>query len=78
MVSSRLEYSVTAISCRSRSCLLGIKTFAVMSNSEKAFSPDYSKTDRKIRKLQKKLAPQQSSSGFPLPDQRFAVQRNSD
>jgi putative transposase len=41
---------------------LGIKTFAVMSNSEKAFSPDYSNTDRKIRKLQRKLARQQKDS----------------
>lgn len=41
---------------------LGIKTFAVMSNGERAFSPDYSKTDRKIRKLQKKLARQQKGS----------------
>lgn len=37
---------------------LGIKTFAVMSNGEKAESPNYSKLDRKIRKLQKKLARQ--------------------
>jgi len=35
---------------------LGIKTFAVMSNAEKAESPDYKKLDRKIRQLQKKLA----------------------
>jgi putative transposase len=41
---------------------LGIKTFAVMSNGEKAESPDYSKQDRKIRKLQKKLARQQKDS----------------
>jgi putative transposase len=41
---------------------LGIKTFAVMSNGEKAVSPDYSKQDRKIRKLQRKLARQQKSS----------------
>lgn len=41
---------------------LGIKTFAVMSNGEKAISPDYSKKDRKIRKLQRKLARQQKSS----------------
>lgn len=32
---------------------LGIQTFAVMSNGEKAESPDYSKLDRKVRKLQK-------------------------
>jgi putative transposase len=41
---------------------LGIKTFAVMSNGDKAFSPDYSSTDRKIRKLQRKLARQQKDS----------------
>jgi putative transposase len=41
---------------------LGIKTFAVMSNGEKAISPEYSKTDRKIRKLQRKLARQQKGS----------------
>ena len=33
-----------------------------MSNGEKAVSPDYSKQDRKIRKLQRKLARQQKSS----------------
>lgn len=41
---------------------LGIKTFAVMSNGEKAESPNYSKLDRKIRKLQKKLARQPKDS----------------
>jgi putative transposase len=41
---------------------LGIKTFATMSNGEKAFSPSYSKADRKIRKLQRKLARQQKGS----------------
>lgn len=41
---------------------LGIKTFAVMSNGEKAFSPDYSKLDCKVRKLQKKLARQQQGA----------------
>ncbi|MGH1395684.1 MAG: RNA-guided endonuclease InsQ/TnpB family protein [Trichormus sp.] len=41
---------------------LGIKTFAVMSNGEKALSPDYSKKDRKIRKLQRNLARQQKGS----------------
>jgi putative transposase len=41
---------------------LGIKTFAVMSNGEKAKSPDYSKADRKIRKLQKQLARQVKGS----------------
>ncbi len=41
---------------------LGIKTFAVMSNGEKAFSPSYRALDRRIRKLQKKLARQQKDS----------------
>lgn len=41
---------------------LGIKNFAVMSNGEKAESPDYSRLDRKIRKLQKKLARQPKDS----------------
>jgi putative transposase len=41
---------------------LGIKTFAVMSNGEKAKSPNYSKLDIKIRKLQKKLARQPKDS----------------
>lgn len=37
---------------------LGLKTFAVLSNGEKFDSPDYAKHDRKIRKLQRKLARQ--------------------
>jgi putative transposase len=41
---------------------LGIKTFAFMSSGEKAESPGYSKPDRKIRKLQKKLARQVKGS----------------
>ncbi|MEH2360687.1 RNA-guided endonuclease InsQ/TnpB family protein [Nostoc sp.] len=41
---------------------LGIKTFAVMSNGEKAESPNYSKLDRKIRKLQIHLARQPKDS----------------
>jgi len=41
---------------------LGLKTFAVMSNGEKAESPKYSKQDRKIRQLQRKLARQQKDS----------------
>lgn len=41
---------------------LGIKTFAVMSNGEKAFSPCYKDLDRRVRKLQKKLARQQKDS----------------
>ncbi|MBX9259078.1 IS200/IS605 family element transposase accessory protein TnpB [Desmonostoc muscorum CCALA 125] len=41
---------------------LGIKTFAVISDGSKAESPNYSKVDRKIRKLQKKLARQQKGS----------------
>ena len=41
---------------------LGIKTFAVMSNGEKQTSPNYSKPERKIRKLQRKLTRQQKDS----------------
>ncbi|WP_445299721.1 RNA-guided endonuclease InsQ/TnpB family protein [Microcoleus sp. B4-C5] len=41
---------------------LGIKTFAVMSNGESAESPNYKKLDRKIRKLQRKLARQPKDS----------------
>ena len=41
---------------------LGIKTFAFMSNGEKAESPSYTKLDRKVRKLQKKLARQVKGS----------------
>lgn len=41
---------------------LGIKTFAVMSNGEKALSPCYKALDRKVRRLQKKLARQQKDS----------------
>ncbi len=41
---------------------LGIKTLAVMSNGEKAESPDYKKLDRKISQLQKKLARQPKDS----------------
>jgi putative transposase len=35
---------------------LGIKTFAVMSNGEKAESPSYKELDRKIRQLQRKAS----------------------
>ncbi len=41
---------------------LGIKTFAFMSNGEKAESPFYKELDQKVRKLQKKLARQQKDS----------------
>ena len=41
---------------------LGIKTFAVMSDGEKAESPSYKKLDRKVRKLQRKLARQPHDS----------------
>lgn len=41
---------------------LGIKTFAVMSNGEKAESPSYKQLDRKVRKLQKKLQRQPKDS----------------
>lgn len=41
---------------------LGIKTFAVMSNGEKAESPNYKPIDRKLRSFQKKFARQTSGS----------------
>lgn len=41
---------------------LGIKTFAVMSNGEKADGPNYSTLDRRVRKLQRKLARQPKES----------------
>ena len=41
---------------------LGINTFAVMSNGKKAVSPNYKELDRKVRKLQKKLARQTNGS----------------
>jgi len=41
---------------------LGIKTFAFMSNGESAKAPSYTKLDRKVRRLQKKLARQQKDS----------------
>jgi len=41
---------------------LGIKTFAVMSNGEKAMSPNYKALDRRVRKLQKKLSRQINGS----------------
>lgn len=37
---------------------LGLKTFAVLSNGEKFTSPEYAQHDRRIRKLQRKLARQ--------------------
>jgi putative transposase len=41
---------------------LGLKTFAVLSTGESFQSPSYSKPDRKIRKLQRKLARQVKGS----------------
>jgi putative transposase len=41
---------------------LGIKTFAVMSDGEKAESPSYKRLDRRVRKLQRKLARQPKDS----------------
>jgi putative transposase len=41
---------------------LGIKTFAVMSNGEKAVSPCYKALDRRVRKRQKKLARSKNGS----------------
>jgi putative transposase len=41
---------------------LGIKTFAFMSNGEKAESPNYSKLDKRLRRKQKQLARQLKDS----------------
>ncbi|MDB9328963.1 transposase, partial [Nodularia spumigena CS-591/04] len=41
---------------------LGIKTFAVMSNGDKAISPDYSMLAQQIRRKERKLARQQQDS----------------
>jgi putative transposase len=57
-----VEPSLTVAKNNSIGVDLGVKTFAVMSNGEKALSPNYSKHDRKIRKLQRKLARQQKDS----------------
>jgi putative transposase len=57
-----VEPYLRSTNCMSVGIDLGIKTFAVMSNGEKQTSPDYSKTARKIRKLQRKLARQQKDS----------------
>lgn len=56
---------------------LGLKTFAVMSNREKVQSPNYSKIDRKIRKLQKKLQRQpKGSKRREITRLRIAKQHN--
>ncbi|WP_026732682.1 RNA-guided endonuclease InsQ/TnpB family protein [Fischerella sp. PCC 9605] len=57
-----VEPNLTVAKNQSIGVDLGVKTFAVMSNGEKALSPNYSKHDRKIRKLQRKLARQQKDS----------------
>jgi putative transposase len=41
---------------------LGLKTFATLSDGTQVKSPDYSKSERKIRKLQRRLARQQKDS----------------
>jgi putative transposase len=64
LLSFVVEVEPVQVSAKNRSIGidLGIKTFAVMSNGEKAASPYYKALDRKVRKLQKKLARQQSGS----------------
>ncbi|BAY92638.1 MULTISPECIES: RNA-guided endonuclease InsQ/TnpB family protein [unclassified Tolypothrix] len=57
-----VEPNITIAKNQSIGIDLGVKTFAVMSNGEKVLSPNYSKHDRKIRKLQRKLARQQKDS----------------
>jgi putative transposase len=41
---------------------LGLKTFAALSNGERASSPDYSQLDRKIKRSQRKLSRRQKHS----------------
>ena len=41
---------------------LGLKTFATLSDGTQVKSPDYSKSERKIRKLQRRFARQQKDS----------------
>ncbi len=56
---------------------LGIKTFAVLSDGTQVKGPDYLKPDRKIRKLQRKLARQQKDSSLRNKTRiRIAKQRN--
>ncbi len=56
---------------------LGIKTFAAMSNGEKVESPNYLKSERKIRKLQKKLQRQpKGSKRREITRHRIAKQHN--
>lgn len=56
---------------------LGLHIFAAMSSGEEAQSPDYSKSDRKIRKLQKKLARQpKGSKRREITRVRIAKQHN--
>jgi putative transposase len=59
-----VEIEPVAIEAKNRSIGidLGVATFAVMSNGERAIAPNYSSLDRKIRKLQRKLARQQKGS----------------
>lgn len=57
-----VEPNLTSAKRQSIGIDLGIKTFTVMSNSGKVQSPDYSKLDRKIRKLRRKLARSQKDS----------------
>lgn len=57
-----VEPIVTTVKNQSIGIDLGIKTFATMSDGGKVKSPNYSKSDRKIRKLQKKLARQLKGS----------------
>ena len=57
-----IKPSLTSAKNQSVGIDLGLKTFAVMSNGEKVQSPNYSKYDRMIRRLQRKLARQEKES----------------
>lgn len=57
-----VQPSLTVAKNQSISIDMVVKTFAVMSNGERAISPNYSKHDCKIRQLQRKLACRQKDS----------------
>jgi putative transposase len=72
-----VEPQITVAKNQSIGIDLGIKIFATMSNREKVESPNYSKIDRKIRKLQRKLARQtKGSNRRNLTRVRIAKQHN--
>jgi putative transposase len=59
-----VEISPVSVKPKNRSIGIdrGIKTFAALSDGTQVTSPDYSKSDRKIRKLQCQLSRKQTGS----------------